>query len=62
VENLHVDTARQVFDLRGYPDDPIQDVTLTHCSFDHVETVGRVVDVEGLVLTDVTVNGEPIGG
>jgi polygalacturonase len=62
VENLHVDTAAQVFDLRGYPDDPIRDVTLTHCSFDNVETVGRVVDVEGLVLTDVTVNGEPIGG
>jgi polygalacturonase len=62
VENLHVETARQVFDLRGYPDDPIHDVTLTHCAFDNVETVGRVVDVEGLVLTDVTVNGEPIGG
>ncbi|HZB29659.1 MAG TPA: glycoside hydrolase family 28 protein [Streptosporangiaceae bacterium] len=62
VENLHVDTARQVFDLRGYPDDPIRDVSLTHCSFDDVETVGRIVDVEGLVLTDVTVNGEPIGG
>jgi polygalacturonase len=62
VENLHVDTAQQVFDLRGYPDDPITDVTLAHCAFDNVTTVGRTEDVEGLVLTDVTVNGEPIGG
>jgi polygalacturonase len=60
VENLHVDTARQVFDLRGYPDDPIRDVTLAQCAFDNVETVGRVEEVDGLVLTDVTVNGEPI--
>ena len=60
VENLHVDTTRQVFDLRGYPDDPIEDVTLARCAFDNVETVGRVEEVEGLVLTDVTVNGEPI--
>jgi polygalacturonase len=62
VENLHVDTAQQVFDLRGYPEDPITDVTLAHCAFDHVTTVGRTEEVEGLVLTDVTVNGAPIGG
>ncbi|HEX6473453.1 MAG TPA: glycoside hydrolase family 28 protein, partial [Streptosporangiaceae bacterium] len=62
VENLHVDTAQQVFDLRGYPDDPITDVTLAHCAFDHVTQIGRTEDVEGLVLTDVTVNGQPVGG
>jgi polygalacturonase len=60
VQNLHVDTAKQVFDLRGYPDDPIRDVALSHCAFDHVESVGRTEEVEGLVLTDVTVNGRPI--
>jgi polygalacturonase len=62
VENMHVDTAQQVFDLRGYPEDPITDVTLAHCAFDHVTNIGRTEEVEGLVLTDVTVNGEPIGG
>jgi polygalacturonase len=60
VENMHVDTAKQVFDLRGYADDPIRDVTLAHCAFDHVESVGRVEEVEGFVLTDVTANGSPI--
>jgi polygalacturonase len=62
VENLHVATTKNVFDLRGYPDDPIQDITLTHCAFDSAASLGRTENVEDLVLTDVTVNGKPVDG
>jgi polygalacturonase len=59
IENLHVGTTKHVFNLRGFPDDPIRDVTLTHCRFDRATHPAIVENVEGLVLTDVTVNGEP---
>ncbi|MCO6009388.1 glycoside hydrolase family 28 protein [Actinoallomurus purpureus] len=61
VENLHVGTTKYVLDTRGYPDDPIKDVTLTHCRFDKATAADVVENVEGLVLTDVTVNGSPAG-
>jgi polygalacturonase len=61
VRNLHVSTTDKVFDLRGYADDPIEDITLTHCAFDTATSLGRVENVEHLVLTDVTVNGRPVG-
>ncbi|MGI5229288.1 glycoside hydrolase family 28 protein [Actinoallomurus sp. CA-142502] len=60
VENLHVGTTNRVFEMRGYPDDPIRDITLTHCVFDKATNTDIVEDVEGLVLNDVTVNGKPL--
>ncbi|MEV5747345.1 glycoside hydrolase family 28 protein [Actinoallomurus sp. NPDC052308] len=61
VENLHVGTTQYVLDMRGYPDAPIKDVTLAHCRFDTATAADIVENVEGLVLTDVTVNGSPVG-
>jgi hypothetical protein len=60
VENLHVGTTDKVFEMRGYPDDPIRDITLTHCAFDKRTGTDVVENVEELVLKDVTVNGEPV--
>jgi polygalacturonase len=60
VERLHVGTTKYVLDMRGYPDAPIRDVTLAHCAFDHASDKDVVENVEGLVLTDVTVNGRPV--
>jgi hypothetical protein len=61
VENLHVGTTKYVLDMRGYPDDPIHDVTLAHSRFDKGTSPDIVENVDGLVLTDVTVNGSPVG-
>jgi polygalacturonase len=61
VENLHVGTTKYVLDMRGYPDDPIHDVTLAHSRFDKATSPDIVENVQGLVLTDVTVNGSPVG-
>ncbi|GAB3985408.1 exopolygalacturonase PelB [Actinoallomurus acanthiterrae] len=61
VENLHVGTTKYVLDMRGYPDAPIKDVTLAHCRFDKATDTDIVENVQGLVLTDVTVNGSPVG-
>jgi polygalacturonase len=60
VENLHVGTTKRVFEMRGYDDDHIRDITLTHCAFDKETDTDIVEDVEGLVLNDVTVNGAPM--
>jgi hypothetical protein len=61
IENLHVGTTQYVLDMRGYPDDHITDVTLTHCRFDTATSPDIVENVDGLVLTDVMVNGSPAG-
>jgi polygalacturonase len=61
VEGLHVGTTKYVLDMRGYPDDHITDVTLTHCRFDTATSPDIVENVDGLVLTDVMVNGSPAG-
>ncbi|MFL6053583.1 MAG: glycoside hydrolase family 28 protein, partial [Actinoallomurus sp.] len=61
VENLHVGTAKYVLDMRGYPDAPIKDVTLAHSRIDKATDTDIVENVQGLVLTDVTVNGSPVG-
>jgi hypothetical protein len=47
--------------MRGYPDDHIKDVTLAHCRFDKATSPDIVENVDGLVLTDVIVNGSPAG-
>lgn len=60
MENVHVGTTKYVLDMRGYPDDHIKDVTLTHCRFDKATSPDIVEDVDGLVLTDVTENGTPV--
>jgi polygalacturonase len=49
--------SQYVLLLRGYPQDPIEDVRIIGCRFDNVARPDVVQAVEGLVLENVTVNG-----
>jgi polygalacturonase len=44
--------------LRGFEQDPIQDIRLTDCTFDGVASPDVIENVTGLTLTNVRINGE----
>jgi polygalacturonase len=46
--------------LRGFPNAPITDVTLTDCQFSDVASGNVLENVRGLVTKDVTINGKLI--
>ncbi|TWD75179.1 polygalacturonase [Kribbella amoyensis] len=60
VTGLTVGTARRSLNLKGYPDAPISGVRLQHVDFGTTSQPPVVQDVTGLVLTDVTENGQPL--
>jgi hypothetical protein len=60
VRNLTVDHAQRALALRGYPDDPVHDVRLTHVDFRQTVLPDLVENVDGLVLRDVRENGQPL--
>ena len=61
VRDLTVGTAQRALSLRGYPDDPVHDVALTRVAVAHTAQPDTIENVDGLVLTDVTENGVPVG-
>jgi polygalacturonase len=44
--------------LRGFAQDPIQDIRLTDCTFDGVASPDVIENVTGLTLTNVRINGQ----
>jgi polygalacturonase len=60
VENLTVSQAQRALALRGYPDTPVRDVTLSHVDFQRTAQPSVVENVSGLVLTEVYENGVPM--
>ncbi|MFL6144264.1 MAG: glycoside hydrolase family 28 protein [Labedaea sp.] len=60
VRDLTVDHAQRALALRGYPDDPVHDVRLTQVDFRHTDAPSVVENVDGLVLHQVTENGQPV--
>jgi polygalacturonase len=57
VRNVTAQKSRHALLLRGFSHDPIQDVRLIDCTFNHVERDDIIEAVTGLSLTNVTVNG-----
>jgi len=59
MSNVTVGSAKEAFYLVGYPDDHIQDITLTNCAFSNVaKSPGYTVQyVDDLELRNVVVNG-----
>ncbi|HZS56108.1 MAG TPA: glycoside hydrolase family 28 protein [Bryobacteraceae bacterium] len=47
-------------DLEGYPDDPISGVDLSNCTFNNASKGNNFQNVEGVKVSNVTVNGKPI--
>lgn len=65
VKNIYLDRvtsskSKYALSIRGYDRSPITGVRLTDCAFDNVEKPNLLVGVEGLVLDNVTINGEPV--
>lgn len=60
IERMTVRSARQSLNLRGYSDDHIRGVQLTDVDFGSTSMPPTVEHVDGLVLDNVTENGQPL--
>jgi polygalacturonase len=60
LRDLRVRHARRALTLRGYPDAPLRDVRLTSVVVQTAELPDVVEHVEGLVMRDVSCNGQPL--
>jgi len=61
LEDVTSRKSRYALSIQGYNRSPITDVHLADCRFDNVEKPNLLVGVEGLVLDNVTINGEQVG-
>jgi len=57
IENLSIENARRVFQVRGFDRDPIRDVTLTDVAVTSAAEIGIVENVTNFVTHNVTING-----
>ena len=57
VENLSVENARRVFQVRGFERDPIRDLTLRDVAIASAAEIGIVENVTNFVTHNVTING-----
>ncbi len=58
IENLDIEDARRVFQVRGFERDPIRDLRLSDVRVASAEEIGIVEFVDGFVTENVTINGE----
>jgi polygalacturonase len=56
--NVACKKSRYALYLRGYPQTPLRGIRLAQCSFENVSQSDVIENVEGLVLDNVTVNGQ----
>jgi polygalacturonase len=57
IEDMDVESAERVFQLRGFARDPIRDVMLRNVDVRNAGELGIVEHVEGLIARDVQING-----
>jgi polygalacturonase len=57
IRNLNVAKTKYALYLRGFKNAPIQDVTLTDCTFASASSPNTIENVEGLSLSNVRING-----
>lgn len=57
VENLTSQNSKYGVYLRGFKNDPIEDISLTNCDFDGVSDGNIVENVENITLKNVRING-----
>ncbi len=58
VRNITCVKCKQALSLRGYKSDPIQNVHLEFCTFEHTEQPNVVENVKDLVMHTVMINGK----
>lgn len=59
IENLSIETAKRVFQVRGFDRDPIRDMTLKDVVVMSAEETGIVEHVRNFETHNVTINGNP---
>ncbi|MCY1721958.1 glycoside hydrolase family 28 protein [Prolixibacteraceae bacterium Z1-6] len=59
IENLTCEKAEYAVQIMGLEELPIENVKIINCSFNNIEKENVLESVEGLVLENVTINGEP---
>jgi polygalacturonase len=57
IENLDIENARRVFQVRGFARDPIRDMTLSDVRVASAGEIGIVEHVDGFVTDNVIING-----
>jgi polygalacturonase len=58
MENITCNKSKYAVSLKGYKSAPILDISLSRCTFDHVEKENLIQNVTGLHVSDVTINGK----
>jgi polygalacturonase len=58
LENVTCNKSRYAVSLKGYKSAPLRDISLSRCTFDHVEKENVIQNVTGLHASDVTINGQ----
>jgi polygalacturonase len=59
IRNVTCEKSEYALQLRGFRSSPIRDVRLENCTFNQIARPNVVEHVEGLKLTNVTINGKP---
>jgi polygalacturonase len=59
IENLSIEQANRVFQVRGFERDPIRDVRLIDVRVTSAAEIGVVENIEGFVTENVMINGKP---
>ncbi len=57
IEDLEIEEANRVFQVRGFKRDPIQDLRLRDVTVEAADEIGIVENVTGFVTDNVTING-----
>jgi polygalacturonase len=58
MDNVTCNKSKTAVSLKGYSSAPIRDISVSRCKFDHVEKENVIQNVNGLKVTDVTINGQ----
>ncbi len=58
MEDVTCGKAKVAVSLKGYKSAPLRDISLTRCTFSHVEKDNVIQNVDGLRVSDVTINGQ----
>lgn len=62
LEDVSCKKSKYAVSLKGYKSAPLRDITLTRCTFEHVEKDNIIQNVTGLRMNDVTINGREAAG
>ena len=58
IRDVTAKQAKYALYVRGFPNDPVRDISLEHCAFTNVANHNVLENVDGLKLAGVTINGK----